>query len=95
MAAATCAVVAGCVYQVRIYQGSIVEPGDVEKVEVGMTREQVAYLLGTPTLRDPFRADRWDYVFTKGTLEGQRRIVSVHFSEQGVSSIEITTASEN
>lgn len=92
LAAACGALLAGCVYKVRVYQGWITDPGDIDKVEVGMTREQVAYLLGTPTVRDPFHADRWDYVLTAGTLEGQRRIAVIHFSEEGVSSIEITTA---
>ena len=87
------ALLAGCVYKVNVYQGWITDPGDVDKVEMGMTREQVAYLLGTPTVRDPFHADRWDYVFTPGTLEGERRIVRIEFSEEGVSSIEITPVS--
>ncbi|MCY3815382.1 MAG: outer membrane protein assembly factor BamE [Gammaproteobacteria bacterium] len=88
--AAAGALLAGCVYKVNIYQGWITDPGDVDKVEMGMTREQVAYLLGTPTVRDPFHADRWDYVFTPGTLKGERRIVRIEFSDEGVSSIEIT-----
>ena len=92
LTAAACALLAGCVYKVNVFQGSIIDPGDIEKVEIGMTREQVAYLLGTPTVRDPFHADRWDYVFTSGTLEGQRRIVVIRFSAEGVSSIDITTA---
>lgn len=79
-----------CVYKVNIYQGWITDPGDIDKVEIGMTREQVAYLLGTPTVRDPFHVERWDYVFTAGTLEGERRIVVIEFSEEGVSSVEIT-----
>ena len=64
----------------------------MEKVEIGMTREQVAYVLGTPTVSDPFHADRWDYVLTDGTLEGERQLVAIHFSDQGVSAINIAPA---
>ena len=92
LAAAAGVVLAGCIYKVRIYQGAIIDPGDVEKVEMGMTREQVAFVLGSPTVRDPFQADRWDYVFTDGTLQGERRLVVIRFSAEGVSSIDITTA---
>jgi len=95
LAAAACAVLPNCIYQVRVFQGSIVDPGDVEKVEMGMTREQVAYVLGTPTVSDPFHADRWDYVLTDGTLEGERQLVVIRFSDQGVSAVEITAASES
>lgn len=28
-----------------------------------MTREQVRFILGTPTLQDVFRSDRWDYPY--------------------------------
>jgi outer membrane protein assembly factor BamE len=32
-------------------------------VEVGMTRSQVRYLLGTPMIEDPFHEERWDYIY--------------------------------
>ena len=35
----------------------------VVSLQPGMTRDQVILLLGTPLLRDPFHADRWDYTF--------------------------------
>ena len=95
LTAAASALLTGCVYKVNIYQGWITDPGNIDKVEIGMTREQVAYLLGTPTVRDPFHADRWDYVFTAGTLESERRIVEIEFSDEGVSSIEISPVAGN
>jgi outer membrane protein assembly factor BamE len=39
------------------------KPKDVHQVEVGMTRSQVRFLIGTPMIADPFNAERWDYVF--------------------------------
>ena len=42
-----------------------------------MTREQVQLLLGTPLLRDPFHANRWDYTFNtarNGVIENQRSL---------------------
>ena len=53
----------GCVYRANISQGNIVEEEDLDQVEVGMTRNQVRFLLGTPMVDDPFRRDRWDYVY--------------------------------
>ncbi len=53
----------GCVYRANISQGNIVEEEDLDKVEVGMTRNQVRFLLGTPMIADPFHQDRWDYVY--------------------------------
>jgi outer membrane protein assembly factor BamE len=53
----------GCVYRANISQGNIVEEEDLDQVEVGMTRNQVRFLLGTPMIADPFHQNRWDYVY--------------------------------
>ena len=53
----------GCVYRANISQGNIVEEEDLDQVEVGMTRNQVRFLLGTPMVDDPFHRDRWDFVY--------------------------------
>ena len=62
---------AACVYQVDVQQGNKLEPQDVEAIKVGMTRNQVRFLLGTPVVSDLFRDDRWDYMyyFRKGKSE--------------------------
>ena len=53
----------GCVYRANISQGNLIKQEDLEQVEVGMTRNQVRFLLGTPLVDDPFHANRWDYVY--------------------------------
>lgn len=60
---ALCGLPAGCVYQVDVQQGNKLEPKDVERVKVGMTRNQVRFLLGTPMVSDVFHDDRWDYFY--------------------------------
>jgi outer membrane protein assembly factor BamE len=54
---------AGCVYRLNIQQGNLLERETIEQVEVGMTRSQVQFLLGTPTVSDSFHEDRWDYPY--------------------------------
>lgn len=53
----------GCVYRLTILQGNFLEPKDLDRVAVGMTRVQVRALLGTPMVADPFQSSRWDYVY--------------------------------
>jgi outer membrane protein assembly factor BamE len=53
----------GCVYRLDIQQGNLLDADDVAQVEVGMTRSQVRYLLGTPMVQDTFHDDRWDYIY--------------------------------
>ncbi len=53
----------GCVYQANLSQGNVIKQDDLDQVEVGMTRNQVRFLLGTPMIEDPFHEDRWEYVY--------------------------------
>jgi len=53
----------GCVYRLDVQQGNLLDETDVDAVQVGMTRSQVRFLLGTPMARNLFRNDRWDYMY--------------------------------
>ncbi len=55
---------AGCVYRMDIQQGNLLDAEQIDQLEVGMTRSQVRFLLGTPMVIDSFNADRWDYVYS-------------------------------
>ncbi|AWV07226.1 outer membrane protein assembly factor BamE [Marilutibacter maris] len=55
--------VAGCgvIYRQPIYQGNLLESSAVEQLQAGMSKQQVMTLIGSPSIRDPFSTDRWDY----------------------------------
>src|SRR5690606_34359008 len=71
----------GFPYRPNIQQGNWITAEQVERLEPGMTREQVRFLLGTPTLQDIFRSDRWDYPYYSkpGYGEPEQRRFSVWF----------------
>ena len=52
------------VHRVAIQQGNIITQAMVDQLKPGITREQVAYIMGEPVLRNTFDDDRWDYVYT-------------------------------
>lgn len=82
---------AACVYRIDVQQGNLLKDKDVLQVEVGMTRSQVQFLLGTPMIADSFHRDRWDYAYylRKGrSPEVERRWVVVHFENDRVSKID-------
>src|SRR5258706_7329133 len=74
------ALVAGCVpripgitpYRMEIQQGNFISQEAVSKLKLGMSREDVKLILGTPLLTDIFHGDRWDYVFSRETSDGRR-----------------------
>lgn len=51
-------------YKVGVVQGNFISKEQVEALQPGMSRQQVAELLGTPLLASVFHANRWDYAFT-------------------------------
>jgi outer membrane protein assembly factor BamE len=81
----------GCVYRMDIQQGNFLEGKTVDKLEVGMTRTQVRYLLGTPLVPSVFNHDRWDYLyyFQRGRLrKPKQRHLVVFFKEDKVTRFE-------
>jgi outer membrane protein assembly factor BamE len=54
----------GLLYQQPIQQGNLFEPGQVDALKPGMTKRQVALVLGTPAIQSPFHEDRWEYIST-------------------------------
>lgn len=51
-------------YSLDIHQGNIVTQEMVDQLKPGMTQRQVAFILGTPLLTDPFHDARWDYIYS-------------------------------
>ena len=67
-AAIACSVAGGGIlYKQPIYQGNLLDKAAVDQLQVGMSRQQVQVLLGTPSIADPFHHDRWDYTATERT----------------------------
>jgi outer membrane protein assembly factor BamE len=50
-----------------LLQGNLIEKTAADQLQVGMSKQQVQALLGTPSVADPFHHDRWDYVATERT----------------------------
>jgi outer membrane protein assembly factor BamE len=81
----------GCVYRIDIQQGNLLEQADIDQIQVGMTRSQVQFLLGTPMVADSFHRDRWDYAyyFRQGrSREIERRWLVVHFDGDRVARVD-------
>lgn len=66
------------VYRMTVEQGNIITPEMVDRLELGMTKSQVEFLLGTPMLTDLFHTNRWDYAYT--IRRGHNDITVTHLS---------------
>jgi outer membrane protein assembly factor BamE len=71
------------VYRIDIAQGNIVTQEMVDKLQPGMTRRQVRYVMGSPLILDTFEPDRWDYFrsLEKDGKPNTRERVSLFFEK--------------
>ena len=86
--------VSGCnfpdVYKTKVYQGNQFEQGNVSQLEIGMTKDQVVFLLGNPVVRDSFDPSKWIYlarVSLDNEAEINRKIV-LQFKQDKLVNIE-------
>lgn len=78
------------IYRIDKQQGNITESKHVDKLELGMTREQVKFVLGTPMSMDAFNQNRWDYIYTYKTGDGvlTRNNLIIYFEDNKLSKID-------
>lgn len=97
LALTTALVLSGCshykfpwVYRIDVEQGSVIDDDKLEQVTVGMTQNQVRYLLGSPIIEDTFDASRWDYYYSYRSGKGKfdRSRITLTFDGNTLSSIE-------
>lgn len=67
----TALVISGCslpkiprVHKITVQQGNVLTQEMIDKLKPGMTRSQVAFVMGEPILRNTFNDSRWEYIYT-------------------------------
>jgi len=77
-------------HKITIQQGNLISQTQLERVTVGMNRDEVRSLIGTPVANLPFQTDRWDYIYTQGPAGSEIRAkrVSILFQGDQVSGID-------
>ena len=81
----------GCnlIYKQNIQQGNAIEQDDLDELYIGMNQRQVLFVLGTPSVKDPFHHDRWDYVqtFSRRGNPMVQRTITLRFEDDLLSEI--------
>jgi outer membrane protein assembly factor BamE len=85
-------VVSGCswfkfpgIHKVQVQQGNLVTQEMVDELQLGMTKSQVQFVLGTPLVMDTFEQARWDYVYSRVNSNGKKtqQQITVFFDNTG------------
>lgn len=84
-------------YKMEIRQGNYITAEMRKKLRVGMSRQQVVSVLGSPLVNDVFHANRWDYIYRfeeKSELVEQQRL-TLYFEGDFVKRIDDSWADEH
>lgn len=74
------------VHRMEIPQGNVVTKDMVEKLEPGLTKRQVTYIMGSPMLVDVFNQEQWVYIYSFEPSSGERvqRQLSLGFEDDAL-----------
>lgn len=79
------------VHKIDIQQGNIVNQNMINKLEPGMSKRQVHFIMGSPMISDTFHPARWDYLYRlhkSGHAPTETKRVSLHFDKEQLVGIE-------
>ncbi|MEN8107058.1 MAG: outer membrane protein assembly factor BamE [Pseudomonadota bacterium] len=77
------------VHKIEVQQGNVITQDMVDRLEPGMTRNQVQFVMGSPIIVDVFHQDRWEYLYylKPGYGEVTQKRISIHFDGDSLASI--------
>ncbi len=75
------------VYKLPTRQGNVIDQKQLDQLKIGMTRDQVKFLLGTAVATGPFADERWDYIGYYKSPHGEvsQRTVTLYFADSKLS----------
>ncbi len=80
-------------YIIPLDQGRLIDKERFQKINVGLTKEQVIYLLGKPPIESPFLDNQWNYVYFNNTDVKKQKTLSIHFKNETVFEVRINNKS--
>ena len=86
----------GCsnwIYRIDVPQGNFLDERDVEKLRIGMNKDQVIFVLGHPVVQDSFDHDTWYYVYDmKRGMQKRgddfRKSLVINFEDNKIASVD-------
>ncbi|OTQ58088.1 outer membrane protein assembly factor BamE [Gilliamella sp. A7] len=81
-----CSLVDRWVYRPDINQGNYVTQDAIELLQVGQSKEQVVFIMGSPMLTSSFGDNVWYYIFRQQPRHGNISQITyaIYFNEMGI-----------
>ncbi len=77
-------------HKISIQQGNLITQTMVDRLKLGMSKRQVAFVLGTPLVADTIEQDQWHYIYSLKMGSGKvfKKQLVVHFEQDNLSHLE-------
>ncbi|KTD23319.1 small protein A [Legionella londiniensis] len=74
----------------NVQQGNLLPKEKIERLKIGMSKQDAAILMGTSLLSPLFTNDRWDYAYTwrEGNGPVEKKSLSLYFAHGRLAKIE-------
>jgi outer membrane protein assembly factor BamE len=77
-------------HRLDLQQGNSIKLEQLESIQIGMTKDEVRKIMGSPMLSDPFHEQRWDYIYRfipdKGFV--RKSLLTLYFEDDRLAKID-------
>jgi outer membrane protein assembly factor BamE len=76
-------------YKIEVQQGNLINTKQRQQMQIGMSREELLAVAGSPVMEGVFHQNQWDYVYARGPAGTAvvARSVTIEFEDNKVISI--------
>ena len=71
-------------YIIPLDQGRLIDKQNFDKLDIGLSKEQVLYLLGTPSVSSPFKDSQWNYVYFNNSDQKELKNITIIYKNEKV-----------
>jgi outer membrane protein assembly factor BamE len=77
-------------HRLDLQEGNTIKLAQLESLELGMSKDDVRKIMGTPMLSDPFHEQRWDYIYRFIPDKGftRKSLLTLYFEDDKLSRID-------
>ena len=71
-------------YIISINQGQLINEEKLNKIDTGLSKDQVLYLLGKPSTTNPYVSDQWNYLYFNNSNQKEIKKLVIYFKNEKV-----------
>jgi len=71
-------------YTIPLDQGRLIDDKNFKRLDIGLSKQQVEYLLGLPSVASPFKDNQWDYVYFNNHDQKKLKSITIIYKNEKV-----------